>query len=75
MARRESVGDVHEQQPRAGQARQLLDVREDRLVGVGVFDGDEDVAVHGACPLFFRGHPNGLPAALYPQTSATAATR
>ena len=46
VSRRESVSDVHEQQRGARDAREPLDVAENRGVGAGMLDGDEDVAVH-----------------------------
>ena len=44
---RPAVGDVQQQQLRVRQARERLDVREDRLVCGRVFDGDEDALIHG----------------------------
>ena len=46
IARRPSIGDVHEVQLGADLHRELADVIEDRLVGGGVFDGNENAAVH-----------------------------
>ena len=46
VARDPAVGDVHQQQRRAAQLRELLHVREDRAIGVGVLDGDQDVLIH-----------------------------
>jgi len=47
-----AIGDVHEQQPRARQLRELRDVLEDRAIRAGVLDSDENMAVHG------RAHEN-----------------
>ncbi len=47
VARRQAVGDVHQQQLGPGQPRQLADVQQDRAVGVGVLDGDQNAFVHG----------------------------
>jgi hypothetical protein len=46
IAGREPVGDVDEQERRAGQTREIGDVRQDRLVGGRVLDRDQDALVH-----------------------------
>src|SRR6476620_10600791 len=46
VSRGPPVGDVDEKQLRLGQGGQAGDMRKDGAVGVRVFDGDENVAVH-----------------------------
>src|SRR5206468_1330659 len=46
IPRRPSVGHVHEMQLRANQRRELTDVIQNRLVGGGMLDGYENMAVH-----------------------------
>ena len=48
VARRPAVGDVDEQQLGAGQPRERADVIDDRAIGPGVLDGDEDASIHQA---------------------------
>src|SRR5688572_3768979 len=50
VPRGESVGHVHQQDLGVGERGKLPHVIQDGAVGRGVFDGDEDTAVHGAQP-------------------------
>ena len=46
IARRPSVGDVHQEQLRANQQGEPTHVLQNRLVGRGMFDGNENAAIH-----------------------------
>jgi hypothetical protein len=46
ISRNESIRDVHEQQFRAVQFRELADVRQKRFIRAAVFESDENFLIH-----------------------------